>query len=107
MPPQGPGSIRLTLQPSSSLRLVLQNLGAAQPAPAAPQHALPMLPALTAAPQPAPLAAVGTAGTALGGELTALLTAMQRAGMRPEDVGQLQNLAAYLHRVQGSSGKGR
>jgi len=98
---QPSGSTQITLQPSSSMRLVLQGVGSPQAlhgaAPAVPVPPLPVAPAAAGAP--------GTPRAALVGELSSLLAAMQRAGMRPEEAGQLQNLVAYLQHMQGSPRK--
>lgn len=99
MPLQPSGSTHITLQPSSSMRLVLHS-PQAQHSAALPSPTLPPTPASLpahAGAAAAPAAPARPAGAALAEEFGTLLAALQRAGLRGEDVGQLQKLAARLY----------
>ena len=89
------------------MRLVLQGLSSphAQQAAALASPALPPTPAslpAVAGTVGAPATPASPTGSPLAEEFGALLAALQRAGLRPEDVGQLQKLAAHLPRSPGS-----
>lgn len=101
---QPSGSTHITLQPSSSMRLVLHSPHA-QHSAALPSPTVPPTPACLpadAGTAAAPAAPARPAGAALAEEYGALLAALQRAGLRAEDVGHLQKLAARLYDSRSS-----